>query len=285
MLEGQELWETADVVIAIGTRLSTPGLAWGRPELPVARIDVDPVQAAKPKPAAHTLITSAALGASALAESLAGYRPAERSDDPSAVKTALKAKLDALEPVAGFAKAIRAALPRDGIVVSDITQFGVYARYGLPIYTPRSYLLPGYQATLGWAYPAALGAQVGNPQKKVIAFAGDGGFLFNVQELATAAQHNIPVVAIVFDNGTYGNVKLIQTKNYGGRHIAIELKNPDFVMLGRSFGVESAQAKTAGELEAVLKAMLDAGKPGLIHVPVGDLPDVWSLVKRPPSQG
>jgi acetolactate synthase I/II/III large subunit len=285
MLEGQELWESADLVIAIGTRFSTPGLAWGRPELPVVRIDIDPVQATKPKPAALMLITSAALGASVLAKALSGHQPAERSDDPAAVKAALKAKLDSLEPVAGFAKAIRAALPRDAIIVSDITQFGVYARFGLPVYAPRSYLLPGYQATLGWAYPAALGAQVGNPRKKVIAFAGDGGFLFNVQELATAAQHNIPVVVIVFDNGTFGNVKLIQKKNYGGRHIATELQNPDFVMLGRSFGVSSAQATTAAELQSALEGMLDAGKPGLIHVPVGDLPDVWALIKRPPSQG
>jgi acetolactate synthase-1/2/3 large subunit len=285
MLDGQELWETADLVIAIGTRFSTPGLAWGRPELAVVRIDIDPVQATKPKPAQQTLVTSAAAGAAALAEALSDHAPPARTDDPAAIKARIRGLLDGLEPVAGYARAIRAALPEDAIIVSDITQFGVYARFGLPVHTPRSYLLPGYQATLGWAYPAALGAQIGNPKRKVIAFAGDGGFLFNVQELATAAHHNIPVVAIVFNNGTYGNVKLIQKKNFGARHIATELTNPDFVALARSFGVAAARAETAGELQTALEAMLEAGAPGLIEVPVGDLPDVWTLIKRPPSQG
>jgi acetolactate synthase-1/2/3 large subunit len=285
MLEGQELWTGADLVIAIGTRFSTPGLAWGRPELPIVRIDIDPVQATKPKPAKQMLITSAARGVAALIEALSGYAPSVRTDDPAAIKAELSAKLDALEPVAGFARAIRSALPRDAIVVSDITQFGVYARFGLPIYTPRSYLLPGYQATLGWAYPAALGAQVGNPKRKVLAFAGDGGFLFNVQELATAVHHDIPVVVIVFNNGTYGNVKLIQQKNFGARHIATELTNPDFVALARSFGMAATLVETAEALEAALTEMLRANKPGLIEVPVGDLPDVWALIKRPPSQG
>lgn len=119
----------------------------------------------------------------------------------------------------------------------------------------------------------------------MIAFAGDGGFLFNVQELATAVQHDIPVVVIVFDNGVYGNVKLIQQKNFGARHIATELRNPDFVALARSFGMASASAATADELHGALAAMLASGKPGLIHVEVGDLPDVWTLIKRPPSQG
>jgi acetolactate synthase-1/2/3 large subunit len=285
MLGGQELWEKADLVIAIGTRFSTPGLAWGRPDLPVVRIDIDAVQITKPSRPKIALVASARAGAQALVEALGDHRPGPRTDDPAAIKAEITAKLDALEPVAGFARAIRKVLPRDGIVVSDITQFGVYARFGLPIYTPRSYLLPGYQATLGWAYPAALGAQVGNPHRKVICIAGDGGFMFNVQELATAIHHNIPVVAIVFNNGVYGNVKLIQEKNYGARHIATELTNPDFVALAEAFGMKAALVRTAEELEDKLGAMLEAGQPGLIEVQVGDLPDVWKLIKRPPSQG
>ncbi|MDB5715663.1 MAG: hypothetical protein JWO15_3060 [Sphingomonadales bacterium] len=285
MLGGQELWVNADLVIAIGTRFTTPGLAWGRPDLAVVRIDIDPVQINKPVKPRHSLVTSAVHGAAALVAALAGHKFNARTDDPAQIKVEITAKLDSLEPVASFAKAIRRALPRDGIIVSDITQFGVYARFGLPMYTPRSYLLPGYQATLGWAYPAALGAQIANPHRKVITFAGDGGFMFNVQELATAVHHQIPVVAIVFNNGVYGNVKIIQAKDFGARHIATELTNPDFVALAQSFGMSATRVDTAEALEAALVDYLAAGKPALIEVTIGDLPDVWSLIKRPPSQG
>lgn len=106
-----------------------------------------------------------------------------------------------------------------------------------------------------------------------------------MQELATAVHHAIPVVVIVFNNATYGNVKLVQQKNFGARHIATELTNPDFVPLARSFGTASARVETAEELEAALTEMFKANKPGLIEVPVGDLPDVWALIKRPSSQG
>lgn len=285
MLTGQELWQTADLVIAIGTRFSTPGLAWGRPDLPVIRIDIDSVQIRKPRRSAVDLVTSAAIGATRLRAALGDAKLPPRDDDPAAVKAEVAAKLAELEPVAGFAKAIRDAAPEDTIFYSDITQFGVYARYALPMHSPRSYFLPGYQATLGWAYPAALGGQVGCPDKPVVAFAGDGGFLFNIQEMATAVHHDIPVVVIVFNNGVYGNVKLIQAKNFGARHIATELSNPDFIGLATSFGVEARRAETAEELGSALSELLALRKPGLIEVPIGDLPDVWSLIKRPQSQG
>jgi acetolactate synthase-1/2/3 large subunit len=285
MLTGQELWQTADLVIAIGTRFSTPGLAWGRLDLPVVRIDIDSVQIRKPRRSTVELVTSAALGADRLRGELGDVALPPRIDDPSRVKVDVAAKLAKLEPVAGFAKAIRDAAPDDTIFYSDITQFGVYARYALPMTGPRSYFLPGYQATLGWAYPAALGGQVGCPDKPVVAFAGDGGFLFNIQEMATAVHHDIPVVVIVFNNGVYGNVKLIQARNFGARHIATELSNPDFVDLARSFGLQARRAETAETLGAALSELLALRKPGLIEVPVGDLPDVWSLIKRPQSQG
>jgi acetolactate synthase-1/2/3 large subunit len=243
------------------------------------------VQIRKPRPAVIELVTSVARGAHALRDALEGGSLPARADDPAAVKADLVAKLAALEPVAGFAEAIRTASPPDTIFFSDITQFGVYARYALPVNGPRSYFLPGYQATLGWAYPAALGGKVGCPDRPVVVFAGDGGFMFNVQELATAVHHGIAVVAIVFNNRVFGNVKLIQKKNFGGRHIATELTNPDFVALARSFGMEARRATTADELGKTLVEFLALGKPALIEVPVGDLPDVWSLIRRPPSQG
>lgn len=286
MLCGQELWLKTDLVIAVGTRFTTPALSWGRGgEFPVIRIDIDPVQITKPGRADIAIVADTSGALEALIAALEGVTVKARPDGHADVRSELRRKLDALEPLAGYARALRQALPRDGIVVSDITQFGVYARFGLPVYTPKSYLLPGYEATLGWAYPAALGAQIANPGRKVVTFAGDGGFMFNVQELATAVQHDIPVVALVFNNGRYGNVHQIQAKSYGGRHIAVDLKNPDFVALARAFGMAAARVETPDQLFETLRRFLDARAPGLIEIPVGEMPDVWTLVKRPPSQG
>ncbi|MCC6469830.1 MAG: thiamine pyrophosphate-binding protein [Alphaproteobacteria bacterium] len=285
MLAGQELWAKADLVIAVGTRFTTPALSWGRGDLSVIRIDIDPVQIRKPARAALALVADAAEAMAALVQALEGKPLKARPDGHAAIREELRRKLDAMEPTAGYARALRQALPRDGMVFSDITQFGIYTRYGMPMYCPKTYLMPGYEATLGWAYPAALGAQIANPDRKVVTFAGDGGFLFNMQEMATAVQHHIPVVGIVFNNNLYGNVHGIQAKSFGGRHIAVDLKNPDFVTLARAFGMQGARVESADQMFETLRKFLDAGAPALIEVPVGDLPDMWSLVKRPPSAG
>jgi acetolactate synthase I/II/III large subunit len=285
MLCGQEFWREADLVVAIGTRMVTPLLSWDRADMELIRIDVDPVQITKPRASRHAIVADATAALDALCDELDATSAAAAAWDFRELAAPVIRRLEELEPVAGFARAVRDAVPRDAIFVSDITQFGVYARFALPVYTPKSYLLPGYQATLGWAYPAALGAQVANPGRKVVTFAGDGGFLFNIQELATAVQHRIPVVAIVFNNSRFGNVHMIQAKNYGGRHIATELKNPDFVALARAFGMAAVRADTPEALGAALKDALSAGAPALIEVVVGDLPDVWQFVKKPASQG
>jgi acetolactate synthase-1/2/3 large subunit len=161
----------------------------------------------------------------------------------------------------------------------------VFSRFGMPLYHPRSFFMPGFQATLGWSYPAALGAKVGSPHRKVVATVGDGGFGFTMQELATAILHKIPVTVMVFDNSAYGNVKTIQTNQFGGRHIAVDLANPDWVKMAKAFGIKGEKAGSEAQLEEVLSRHLALDAPSLITVPVGDMPNVWSLVRRPPSAG
>ena len=104
--------------------------------------------------------------------------------------------------------------------------------------------------------------------------------MFNVQELATAVQHNIPVVAIVFDDGAFGNVRRLQTQQFG-RNIASDLKNPDFVALAKSFGMAAVRVEQASELEAAVKQGIASKKPLLIHVPVGPMPDPWKFINMP----
>ena len=287
MLPGQELWETADVALAVGTRHTVIGLAWGRQdEVELIRIDIDPTQIVNPVQAGIAMVTSAQRGLEALDDALGEHRAGpDIWPDAAGIRDDANARLAELEPLAGYCQAVRAALPRDAMIFADVTRFTVFARFAMPFYRPRSFFMPGYQATLGWAYPAALGAKIAQPERKVVALCGDGGFMFTVQELATAVHHKIPVVVIVFDNKAYGNVKTIQANNYGGRHIAVDLSNPDFVAMAESFGMMADRVTEPGQLEAVLRRHLEADQPSLITIPMAEAPNVWALIRRPASQG
>jgi acetolactate synthase-1/2/3 large subunit len=288
MLEGQVLWPEIDAALVVGTRFVATALAWGREkDVKVVRIDIDPVQAVLPRPADVVIATGAKSALPALLQALQKTnvsRPSRQAGLDAAKRCVLE-KLGALEPQRSFARVLREELPDEAIVVTDVTQMGYFIQYGMPFYQSRTCITPGYQATLGFAMPTAFGAQIAFPDRKVVAICGDGGFMFNVQELSTAVAHNIPVVTIVFADGAYGNVKKIQKESYGARHIGVDLTNPDFVALAKSFGMLGIKAETPEALRAALREAFAARGPALIHVPVGELPDIWKLVQRPPSQG
>ncbi len=289
ILAGQAIWDEADVVVVIGSRFIATALAWGREsEVDLIRIDVDPTQIGKPREAWVALLTSAKQGVGALLDELGAGPAPKREVFLSQCHQAgedIRLAMEALGNLPELSDALRRAMPTDAYLFADVTQLGYYTRHAWPVYEPKTILGPSYQATLGYAYPAALGAKLAHPDKKVVALAGDGGFMFTMQELATAAQHGIAVVVIALDNKSYGNVKTIQDERFGGRNIAVELHNPDFVAMARSFGMAAEEARTGAELESVLTRFLAAEEPALISIPMGEVPSIWSLVKRPPSQG
>ena len=133
--------------------------------------------------------------------------------------------------------------------------------------------------------PTALGAQVGNPDKKVVSVNGDGGFMYNVQELSTAALHGIDVVAIVFADGAYGNVRRMQKNDYGNRLIAVDLLNPNFPKMAESYGIAGVRAQSPDALRRELAAALKRRGPSLIEVPVGEMPDPWPTLVMPRVRG
>ncbi len=284
MLEGQALWPEVDVAVVVGTRFMAPALSWGRAgEVKIIRIDIDPRQAALPSPADVTLICHADTGLDALLSGLS-QRPSIAAR-VAAVRQDVAGKLATLEQQFQLARVIREELPEDGILVTDVTQLATFVQYGMPFYHPRTLITPGYQGTLGYAYPTALGAKVACPDKKVLSISGDGGFMFNVQEMSTAVAHGIDVVAIVMNDGAFGNVKRIQQTQYGGRMIGVDLRNPDFVALAHSFGMRGTKAETPEALRAALKDAFGRPGPALIEVPVGELPSIWGLIQRPSSAG
>jgi acetolactate synthase-1/2/3 large subunit len=130
-----------------------------------------------------------------------------------------------------------------------------------------------------------LGAKVACPDRPVVAVCGDGGFMYNVQELATAVQHGINAVAVVFDDGAYGNVRRMQRALYGNRIIASDLRNPDFVQLASSFGMAAQQVTGPDHLAEALAAALARDEPALLTVKVGELPDPWHHIMLPKVRG
>jgi acetolactate synthase-1/2/3 large subunit len=195
-------------------------------------------------------------------------------------------RLAKLAPQLSYLAAIRAELPEDGIFVDEVTQVGFASRLAFPVYRPRTYLSPGYQDNLGFGFATALGAQDARRDVPVMSINGDGGFMFTANELATAVRHRIPLTAIVFNDGAFGNVRRIQQDVYGDRQIANDLANPDFVRFGESFGAAAERAKTPKALRAALKrAVRRRDTPTLIEVPVGPMPNPWKYIFLPRVRG
>jgi len=268
---GRELWADTDVLVAIGTRLEIPEFRWrsSPPGLRTIRIDIDPREfervATEIDVLADAVQGTAALVA-ALGREAPGARPGRRAASRAA-RAATDIAVGNLRPQVDYVRAIRAALPRDGFFVDEMCQAGYTAWLGLPVYEPRRFVTSGYQGTLGYGFPTALGVKVANPDKAVVSVAGDGGFMFACAELATAVQFGIGVAVVVFDNGAFGNVRRDQQRAFG-RVIGSDLVNPDFVRLGESFGVPSRRVGSPAALESELRAAFSRPGPSLIVVPV-----------------
>jgi acetolactate synthase-1/2/3 large subunit len=275
MLAGRELWRDADVVLSVGTRLVQPLTAWGTDGLTIIQMDVDEEEVGRNHAPTIGIVADARLGLAELANRAAkhnGHRDS-RADELNVLKERVADKLFEIQPQASFGEAIRAELPEDGILINESTQVGYWSTLGFPVYKPRSFLTSGYQGTLGYGFATALGAQVGNPNTRVISVNGDGGFMYNVQELSTAVMHKIPLTTIVFNDNAFGNVKRIQTEMYRGRTIASDLLNPDFVKLAESFGMLGIRTETPDGLRDAIQTAFRSGGPVLIEVPVGPMPN------------
>jgi acetolactate synthase-1/2/3 large subunit len=282
------LWKDADAVLAIGTRLFQAQSQWGVDDaLKIVRIDIDAEEPSRFRRPAAAIVGDAAAALAALAGRLEtqSVKRASRTDELAGHRAWLAKRLESLEPQVSYLKAMRAALPNDGIFVDEVTQIGFAARIAFPVDHPRTFLSPGYQDNLGWGYGTALGVKAAKPDRAVLSIAGDGGFLYQASELATAVQHNLAVVVVVFDNGAYGNVRRIQQEHYGNRLIASDLRNPDFVKLADSFGVATFRATSPPELESALRRAFALAAPALVHVPCGEMPSPWDMILMPRVRG
>lgn len=278
---GRELWPQADVVLALGTRLYHQRTMWTQvPGQTHIAVNLDTEDLANTG-AELALRADAKLTLRALLAELPKHNRARKPRAPEIGRLRKRVErgwAKTLGPQVAWLRAIRRALDPDGIFVDELTQIGYVSRFALPVYRPRSYLCCGNQGTLGWGFATALGAKVARPDCQVLAVAGDGGFLYTASELATAVHFKIPVVAVVFNDGAYGNVKRMQEQDYGGRVLGSELTNPDFVRFAKSFGAAGYRAKSPRALERALADAFKQNVPAVIEVPMGDVPDPWATL-------
>ncbi len=286
---GHELWGEADAVLAVGTRLFTPLTQWGVDNnLQIVRVDADPKEPARLRKPKVALIGDAAPILRRLIDELAKYNAASRLAPRRNAWAASQAKRAAqkTQPPARLPRRDprRAAGERHLCGRSHADRFCRAA--GLSgLSSPRTFLSPGYQDNLGWGYATALGAQAALPDVPVLSINGDGGFLYTGNELATAMRHRIPLVAVVFVDGAFGNVRRIQEERFGNRLIACDLANPDFVKYAESFGAAGRRARTPEELGAALRLAFARREPTLIEVPVGPMPSPWEFIHMPRLRG
>jgi acetolactate synthase-1/2/3 large subunit len=286
---GRELWGEADVALGIGTHMLYPMMHWGMDDrIDVIRVDADKDEPARIHKPAVSLIGDAQPILKRLAELLPSFlsKRAPRAEEMRERHAKMNKRFEKISPQKAFLDAIRDELPEDGIFVDEVTQMGFAARLVFPVYRPRTFLSPGYQDNLGWGFATGLGAQDARRDVPVVSINGDGGFLYTANELATAIRHRIPLTAIVFSDGSFGNVRRIQEEQFGNRLIASDLTNPDFVKFAESFGASAERARNAEELRAALKrAFKRRDGPTLIDVPVGPMPSPWEFILMPKNRG
>lgn len=295
---GNRITSEADVILAVGCRFTDwascsfrKGATYAIPPTELIQIDIDPQEIGKNYPAAGTLLGDALAALGDLDAALAEHLPRPRAlgDLPwhAHLRTLRQEWLEMLEGPASYAgwpttmsralREIRAATPRETIVVTGagLPQGQVYAEF--PVYAPRTHITSGGFSTMGFTLPGALGVKIARPDHPVLAIAGDGDFLQTIQELALLAQLDLGVVVIVLNNRGWRSIRNFQVGAYG-RPAGTEFLragqpySPDFVAVAQAFGIRGYLAKDPADLRRAVAEAIAAGGPALIEVPTAGEP-------------
>jgi acetolactate synthase I/II/III large subunit len=276
------MWADVDLVLGIGSRVEFPLLQWGTAGLDLIQINTDFDELDRHGIGALGIHGDAAEVVPLLLERLAHLQRPDRRAELGAQRAAFYNDIAHLEPQLSYLAAINDALPDDAILVEDSTQMTFVAHFAYQFRHPRTYLSTGFAGTLGAGVAAGIGAKAGAPDRTVVAITGDGGFLFTATELASAVQHHIGAITIVFNDNAYGNVRRIQQERFGvERTIASTLVNPDIVAFARTFGCLGLRANDPHELGDALRTAMAHDGPVVIEVPVGEVPSPWPFIVMP----
>ena len=267
-----EVLASADVVIGIGARFSMGNPAGESSTL--ININIDDSELTRVQSNTIPLHGDAGATIEALLPLLAEAGADDRPSPEEAVEVTKRLMtfydIREEEPQYPILEMMWNTLPEETVIAWDVTQFGYYARSHYRVNRPKTYIDSGYSFNLGYAFPTAMGIKVARPDAPVVCVSGDGGFMFNAPELATAVQYGINTVTVVFRDNAYGNVAR-DLENYFGGAYGTELKNPDIVKFAESFGAVGVRAKRPEDLETLLPEALSRNAPVVIDVPLTDM--------------
>jgi acetolactate synthase-1/2/3 large subunit len=275
----------ADVILAVGTRLTGQMRSPTAPRSPqrLIHLDVDPAVIGKNYPADIALVGDAKASLRLLLEAVRTQQaPQERwpRQELAEIHRQNEAWVRQQAPLqCEIIGQLQKALRDDAVVISGITNIGYWSHFALRVRRPRTYLTASYFATLGFAFPTALGAKVAAPHRQVLSLSGDGGFMYALPELATAVQYGINVVALVFVDGAFGASNNDQRTRYQGRMVGTNVHNPNFVQVAEAFGAKGMKANPDRLTEALEEAF-DANRPTLIEVPVPTMAPPFQIPPR-----
>ncbi|MEE8413575.1 MAG: thiamine pyrophosphate-dependent enzyme [Dehalococcoidales bacterium] len=270
----------ADVLLCVGSRFVMGPMSSGVPSgTKVIQIDADTEELGRNHKPEIGIIADAREALSSILDELKESGNSLWDGNAiNAIKDKIRSKQREVIPIQmDIIQDIRDALPGESILIPGVTNLGYWLPALYPVLKPRTFLTSSYFGTLGYAFPTALGAKIGNPDKPVVAVCGDGGFLFASGELATAVQEGINVIVIVFVDNAYGACLSFQRRDYDNRAEGTRLKNPDFAALANSYGAKGVKLAHHSELKAALQAALNENTPVLIEVPQPDLPFPWEV--------
>ncbi|RWR13637.1 thiamine pyrophosphate-binding protein [Siminovitchia fortis] len=266
----------ADLVLAVGTRFSqvtTQDYTLLNEKTELIQVDISPDSIGKAYPAALAVVSDAK---KFLQKALELANPVKDESREKAVQNCHEAYLASSTPPAPSASQefaelnavmadIAAEVPDNSILTSDAGNFyGWLAKY-FRFTNEKEYIGPTSGA-MGYGLPAAIGAKAACPDKTVISFSGDGGFMMTMVELETAVRSNLPVIAIVVNNNMYGTIRAHQEKHFPNRVMATPLTNPDFAAVARQFGCDGETVRKNEEFKPAFKRALQSGKPFVIEI-------------------
>lgn len=251
---------TADVVLAIGTELADTDM-W-RDKLPirgkVIRVDIDPRKMNDLYPAAVAIVSDAQAAVDALLDKVA---PAATNRDVSAELNNLKSAIAEAQPPLqqkhiAVLEVLRRRLPDNAFIATDMTQIAYTGNYSYVVNGVRSWLHPTGYGTLGYGLPAGIGAKIGAPDRPGVVLSGDGGFLYTVQELATATEElQSPFVILLWNNDSLGQIRDDMVA-LDIPPIGVSPQNPDYLKVAEGFGCRTQKPESLTALDAALEKAL-----------------------------
>ncbi|MEM1989405.1 MAG: biosynthetic-type acetolactate synthase large subunit [Candidatus Bathyarchaeia archaeon] len=287
------LVQEADVLLAVGTRFSdrsTGNIKTFCPNGKIIHVDIDASEIGKNIKPYVPIVADAKRALKAIYDRIVEkFNRKERSTWFNRIQELkrmheelIKSDNERIRPPALMAE-IRNILPNDAIITTEVGQNQMWAALYLKVYKPRKFISSGGLGTMGFGFPAAIGAKVACPDVPVVDIAGDGSFLMTEQDLASSIAWKIPIIVVILNNLVLGMVAQWQRLFYGRRYFAVELKGiPDFVKLAEAYGAQGFRVQSIDEFRRAFKEALNSDVTTVIDVPISPEENVLPMV--PPGQ-